>query len=135
VLVVEDNPVNQKVALRQLALLGVQADVAANGLEALTMTADVAYDLVLMDCQMPDLNGYEATAAIRRADGPNQSVPIVAMTADVVTADRQRSLDAGMSDYLSKPIELDELARVLRTWLRPVAANGHDSDRARPVLH
>jgi PAS domain S-box-containing protein len=133
VLVVEDNPVNQKVALRQLALLGVQADVAANGLEALTMTADAAYDLVLMDCQMPDLNGYEATAAIRRADGPNQSVPIVAMTADVVTADRQRSLDAGMSDYLSKPIELDDLARVLRTWLRPVARN--DREPKRPVLH
>ena len=132
-LVVEDNPVNQKVALRQLALLGVQADVASNGREAVAMTAGVAYDLVLMDCQMPDLNGYEATAAIRRAEGPNQSVPIIAMTADVVTADRQRSLDAGMSDYLSKPIELDELARVLRTWLRPAPPKGRDP--ARPVLH
>jgi two-component system sensor histidine kinase/response regulator len=133
VLVVEDNPVNQKVALRQLALLGVQADVAANGREAMMMAAGAAYDLVLMDCQMPDVNGYEATAAIRGVEGPNQSVPIVAMTADVVTADRQRSLDAGMSDYLSKPVELDDLARVLRAWLRPVPPQ--DRQPARPVLH
>ena len=96
------------------------------------MAADAAYDLLLMDCQMPDLNGYEATIAIRRAAGLNQSVPIVAMTADVVTADRQRSFDAGMSDYLSKPIELDALARVLRTWLRPAPTKGREP--ARPVL-
>jgi two-component system sensor histidine kinase/response regulator len=120
VLVVEDNPVNQKVALRQLARLGVQADVAVNGREAVAILGELAYDLVLMDCQMPEMNGYEATAAVRRAAGPNQSVPIVAMTADVVTSGRQRSLDAGMSDYLSKPIEIEDLARILRTWLRPV---------------
>jgi PAS domain S-box-containing protein len=119
VLVVEDNAVNQKVALRQLARLGVQAEVAVNGREAVAMLDAVAYDLVLMDCQMPEMNGYEATAAIRRGSGPNQSVPIVAMTADVVTSGRQRSLDAGMSDYMSKPVELEDLARILRTWLRP----------------
>jgi two-component system, sensor histidine kinase and response regulator len=120
VLVVEDNPVNQKVALRQLARLGVQADVAVNGREAVAILGGLAYDLVLMDCQMPEMNGYEATDAVRRAEGPNQSVPIVAMTADVVTSGRQRSLDAGMTDYLSKPIEIEDLARILRTWLRPV---------------
>jgi PAS domain S-box-containing protein len=118
VLVVEDNPVNQKVVLRQLARLGVDADVASNGREGAERLSRVPYDLVLMDCQMPDMNGYEATSAVRGGDGPNQAVPIVAMTADVVTSGRQRSLDAGMSDYISKPIELDDLARVLRTWLR-----------------
>jgi CheY-like chemotaxis protein len=133
VLVVEDNAVNQKVALRQLARLGVQAEVAANGREAVAMLERVPYDLVLMDCQMPDMNGYEATAAIRRSAGPNQSVPIVAMTADVVTSGRQRSLDAGMSDYISKPVEMDDLARTLRTWLR--AASVKDREAARTVLH
>jgi CheY-like chemotaxis protein len=133
VLVVEDNAVNQKVALRQLARLGVQAEVAANGREAVAMLEQVPYDLVLMDCQMPDMNGYEATAAIRRSNGPNQSVPIVAMTADVVTSGRQRSLDAGMSDYISKPVEMDDLARTLRTWLQ--AAPVKDREAARTVLH
>jgi CheY-like chemotaxis protein len=133
VLVVEDNVVNQKVALRQLARLGVQADVAVNGREAVAMLAQAPYDLVLMDCQMPDMNGYEATAAIRRNEGPNQAVPIVAMTADVVTSGRQRSLDAGMSDYISKPIELDDLARTLRTWLRPEAVKPREASRT--VLH
>ena len=131
VLVVEDNAVNQKVAVRQLAALGVRADVAVNGREAVAMLARRPYDLVLMDCQMPDMNGYEATAEIRRGDGPNQSVPIVAMTADVVTSGRQRSLDAGMSDYISKPIELEDLARALRVWLRPAPVK----DRERTVLH
>jgi len=133
VLVVEDNAVNQKVALGQLARLGVQADVAANGREAVALLEQVAYDLVLMDCQMPDMNGYEATAAIRRSHGPNHSVPIVAMTADVVTSGRERSLDAGMSDYISKPIELDDLARTLRTWLP--AAPVKDREASRTVLH
>jgi PAS domain S-box-containing protein len=129
VLVVEDNAVNQKVALRQLACLGVQAEIAVNGHEAVAMLAEVAYNLVLMDCQMPELNGYEATAAIRRGSGPNRSVPIVAMTADVVTSGRQRSLDAGMNDYLSKPVELEDLARILRTWLRPAPVQDHEASR------
>ena len=143
VLVVEDNAVNQRVALRQLARLGVQAELAANGREAVDLLERVPYDLVLMDCQMPGMNGYEATAAIRRSNGPNQSVPIVAMTADVVTSGRQRSLDAGMSDYVPKPIELDDLARTLRTWLRaPVrrspgegGAPVKDREASRTVLH
>jgi PAS domain S-box-containing protein len=133
VLVVEDNPVNQKVALRQLASLGVQAKVAANGREAVAMLAEMPFDLVLMDCQMPDLNGYEATAAIRRGNGPNQAVPIVAMTADVVTSGRQRSLDAGMSDYISKPIELEDLARTLRAWLGPSVVKEREGSRT--ALH
>jgi PAS domain S-box-containing protein len=133
VLVVEDNAVNQKVALRQLARLGIQADIAINGRDAVTKLAHVPYDLVLMDCQMPDMNGYEATAAVRRSDGPNQSVPIVAMTADVVTSGRQRSLDAGMSDYISKPIELDDLARTLRTWLQPLAHRRPGGEGGVPV--
>jgi CheY-like chemotaxis protein len=125
--------VNQKVTLHQLARLGVQADVAVNGREAVARLAHVPYDLVLMDCQMPDMNGYEATAAIRRGDGPNRAVPIVAITADVVTSGRQRSMEAGMDDYLSKPIELDDLAGVLRKWLR--AAPVKDREPTGIVLH
>jgi CheY-like chemotaxis protein len=110
----------------------VRADVVGNGREALDRLDCVPYDLVLMDCQMPEMNGYEATGAIRRSAGPNRSVPIVAMTADVVTSDRQRSLDAGMSDYLSKPIELEDLARTLRAWLPPQPA--HERRSSRPVV-
>ena len=87
-----------------------------------------------MDCQMPEMNGYEATAAIRRGNGPNQSVPIVAMTADVVTSGRQRSLDAGMSDYISKPIELDDLATHPSHLAAPRACEGTRIRTHRPAL-
>jgi PAS domain S-box-containing protein len=121
ILVVEDNVVNQKVALMVLAKLGVRADVAPHGRDAVEVLRKTAYDLVLMDCQMPEMNGYEATSAIRNQPGINQSIPIIAMTADVIEGARERALHAGMNDFVGKPVEIAELTRVLKTWL-PKAA-------------
>jgi CheY-like chemotaxis protein len=121
VLVVEDNPVNQKVAVALLARLGVCADVAGDGREAIERLTTEPYDLVLMDCQMPAMNGYDATLEIRKRPSTNQRVPIVAMTADVIDAARERALRAGMNDFVAKPVDLDDLSRALRTWLRKTA--------------
>lgn len=116
ILLVEDNAVNQKVTLKQLENLGYAADVAANGEEALQMLAKIAYDLILMDCQMPVLDGYCATREIRRLEGENRHTIIIALTANAMKEDRQRCLDAGMDDYLSKPILKDKLAIKLGEW-------------------
>ena len=122
VLVVEDHLVNQRVALMLLAKLGVRADVASQGREAIDSPADGAvYDLVLMDCQMPEMNGYEATSQIRGQAGVNQAIPIIAMTADVIEGARERALHAGMNDFVAKPVEIAELTRVLRVWLSKAA--------------
>jgi CheY-like chemotaxis protein len=122
VLVVEDNAVNQKVAVMLLAKLGVRADVASHGREAIAVLQRVPYSLVLMDCQMPEMNGYEATSEIRAQSGLNQSVPIIAMTADVIEGSRERAISAGMNDFVAKPVEIDELTRALKKWLAPRAA-------------
>jgi CheY-like chemotaxis protein/HPt (histidine-containing phosphotransfer) domain-containing protein len=124
VLVVEDNVVNQQVAQRLLAKLGCRVDVAANGQEAVTVLARLAYDVVLMDCQMPEMDGFTATAAIReREAATGQHVPIIAMTANAMQGDRERCLAAGMDDYISKPVQADELVATLRKWiLSPAAA-------------
>jgi len=125
-LLVEDNPVNQKVAVLQLAKLGIDADVASDGREALQMATMRSYCLILMDCQMPEMNGYEATAEIRRTEGPNQHVPIVAMTADAINGARERCLTAGMDDFVSKPVNPEMLRRAVQEALalkeKPVAA-------------
>jgi signal transduction histidine kinase/DNA-binding response OmpR family regulator len=120
ILVVEDNPINQKVAVHQLEALGLHADVVGSGKEALEMLQLADYDLVLMDCSMPEMNGYDATRAIRRMAGPVASVPIIAMTADAVTGARERCLDAGMNDYVSKPVKLEHLERTIARFLNPV---------------
>jgi signal transduction histidine kinase/DNA-binding response OmpR family regulator/HPt (histidine-containing phosphotransfer) domain-containing protein len=118
VLVVEDNTVNQHVAVRMLERLGCRADVAANGREALDVLGRDAYDAVLMDCQMPEMDGFTATAAIRgREAGSGRHVPIIAMTANALRGDRERCLAAGMDDYLSKPVTLESLAAALGRWL------------------
>ncbi len=125
VLLAEDNPVNQEVALAMLDGLGVKADVAVNGMEALAMRARRDYDLILMDCQMPVMDGYQATAALRaqERDGAGR-IPIVAMTANAMEGDRQRCLDAGMDDYLAKPYTMSRLALVLQRWLGQTNPDG-----------
>ena len=117
VLIAEDNQVNQKVVIKQLEKIGFKADAVANGAEALAATAKVAYDLVLMDCQMPEMDGFAATREIRRREGEfNMHTPIVALTANALEGDRDRCLAAGMDDYLSKPIKLEQLRTVLERW-------------------
>ncbi len=118
VLVVEDNAVNQKVAVLMLKKMGYRADVAVNGREAVDALKQVSYDLVLMDQQMPEMDGLEATRVIRSsADVTNRRVPIIAMTANALKGDRERCLEAGMDDYLSKPVKPDQLKSKLDQWL------------------
>jgi len=120
VLLVEDNDINQTVALGILANLGYSADVAANGREAVEMAAQQDYQLIFMDCLMPEMDGYEATIAIRQAEsGTARHVPIVAMTAGAMPEDRDRCLAAGMDDHLAKPLMPADLARALERFARP----------------
>jgi two-component system sensor histidine kinase/response regulator len=119
VLVAEDNPVNQRVAVRMLERLGLRADVAADGHEALGRLGTTSYALILMDCQMPELDGYEVTARIRAREEPGHRTPIIAMTAAAMQGDRERCLAAGMDDYISKPVRLNELRTTLERWLPP----------------
>ena len=116
VLVAEDNEVNQKVVSRMLERLGHHAEVAVNGREALERAKAGTFDLVLMDCQMPEMDGWEATARIRAALAGRRRIPILALTANASDADRQRCLDAGMDAHLSKPLKLERLAEALSTW-------------------
>ncbi len=116
VLIVEDNPVNRMVVVRRLAASGYSIDVATNGLEALDALAKGEYDLVLMDCQMPEMDGYGATEEIRRREGASKHTTIIAMTANALEGDRDRCLAAGMDDYISKPIDWDELRATLERW-------------------
>jgi signal transduction histidine kinase/DNA-binding NarL/FixJ family response regulator len=116
-LLAEDNPINQKVALLLLKGLAAEIDVVANGLEAVSAVEAGHYDVVLMDCQMPELGGLEATRRIRGLSDPSKArVPVVALTANAMRGDREECLEAGMDDYLSKPVSRPQLFAVLKRW-------------------
>ncbi len=117
ILVVEDNAVNQMVASRMLERLGCRIDLAGDGEKAIEMIKDVAYDIVFMDCQMPVMDGYEATAEIRRREVPGKHNVIVAMTANAMQGDRERCIAAGMDDYISKPVNKAEIIAVLKRYI------------------
>jgi len=116
VLVAEDNPVNQIVTSKMLEKLGCAVEVAANGEDAVRMAKTGAFDLVLMDCQMPVIDGFTATSAIRAHEGESRHTPIVALTANAMQGDREKCLDAGMDDYLSKPIDPTLLRDAVERW-------------------
>ncbi|MCU1347236.1 MAG: domain S-box protein [Acidobacteria bacterium] len=120
-LVAEDNPVNQRLAVMQLERLGFHADTVSNGRQAVAAAARTAYDLILMDCHMPEVDGYEATRLIRMHEGTARHTPIVAVTANALAGDRERCLAAGMDDYLAKPVLELDLARMLERWIAPRA--------------
>jgi len=130
-LLVEDNATNQKLALAALQKLGYRADVAADGQQALEALEKKTYDLVLMDCQMPVMDGYEATRTIRSNPNKvhNPDLPIIAMTAHAMKGDREKCLRAGMDDYMTKPIQLNVIAATLDKWL-PGAGQGHLAESA-----
>ena len=121
VLLAEDNTVNQKVAARLLEKLGCRVDVVANGKEAVAMWEKFPYDLIFMDCQMPEMDGYEATSVIRRREAGRAHIPIIALTANAMKGDREACLQAGMDDYLSKPIRPEDLRHKLQSWVCPEA--------------
>jgi PAS domain S-box-containing protein len=116
VLLAEDNDINQMVAIDTLAMLGYSADVARNGIEAVQLATTKRYAAILMDCQMPRMDGFEATRELRRLEPPEHHTPIIALTAGALTEDRQRCLDAGMDDYITKPIDPDDLRAALERW-------------------
>ena len=121
ILLVEDNKMNQLVGSKVLAKLGYAFDVANHGGEALRAVQAKTYDAVLMDCQMPEMDGYQATAEIRRMEGAARRTPIIAMTAAAMDGDRETCLGAGMDDYITKPVRLEAVAEVLERWVaRPL---------------
>lgn len=128
ILLVEDNIVNQKVTLNQLKKLGYDADVAANGQEALYLLTKINYDIVLMDCQMPVMDGYDTTRAIRQREGETRHTCIIALTANAMKEDRERCMDSGMDDYLSKPILKEQLAAALERWSQPTKPAHSESE-------
>ena len=121
ILLVEDNPINQKVASRVLEKAGHSVTIAGNGMEAITQVSDSEFDLVLMDVMMPEMDGITATVAIRESElGTDRHLPIVALTANAMLGDREKCLEAGMDGYVSKPIQppvlFQEIAQTMRRF-------------------
>jgi two-component system, sensor histidine kinase and response regulator len=132
-LVVEDHPINQEVALLLLKNLGFESQVAKNGLQAIDLVQRIPYALILMDCQMPEMDGFDATRAIRKAETrTGKHVPIIAMTAHAIEGSREECIAAGMDDYISKPVNSDQLNLIFQKWL-PLPAEQESSKKA-PVL-
>lgn len=127
ILLVEDHPVNQMVILNQLEILGYQADWVENGQEAIAKLQTQNYDIVLMDCQMPVLDGYEATQALRRSEGTSRHTIVIALTAHALPADREKCLAAGMDDYLTKPIAQEALGETIARWSRTISSEDDDT--------
>ena len=119
ILLVEDNKMNQLVSTKLLEKLGFAFDIANHGGEAVQAVQAKHYDAILMDCQMPEMDGYEATEEIRRLEGTSRHTPIIAMTAAAMEGDRERCLEAGMDDYITKPVRLEAVAGVLQRWIAP----------------
>ncbi len=117
VLIADDNTVNQRLAVRMLEKLAIRADVANNGREAVEMSRQSRYDVILMDCQMPEMNGYEAAMELRRQEA-GARVTIIALTAEAISGARERCLAAGMDDFITKPVHFEELARAMEKWSR-----------------
>ena len=129
VLLVEDSETNQKVASNMLETLGCKVEIAVNGLEALEKLETASYDIIFMDCQMPVYDGYETTAEIRRRQGRQSHTPIVAMTAHAMTGDRQKCLEAGMDDYIAKPVKKIALEEMLKKQLKTETANTNQTEK------
>ncbi|MGH7898958.1 MAG: response regulator, partial [Candidatus Binatia bacterium] len=121
VLIAEDNPDNQRVARLILEKIGCRVDTAANGKEALEMVQRIPYGIVFMDCQMPEMDGYEATREIRRREAGGRRLPIIALTAHAMEGDRRKCIEAGMDDYVIKPVRRELLREVLARWASPAA--------------
>jgi CheY-like chemotaxis protein len=134
ILLAEDNITNQQVALGILKKLGLRADAVANGAEAVKALETIPYDLVLMDVQMPEMNGLEATRQIRNPHSGvrNHRIPIIAMTAGAMQGDREKCLEAGMNDYVSKPVSPQALVEALEKWLPRDAAAAPKQDAGKP---
>jgi signal transduction histidine kinase/DNA-binding response OmpR family regulator len=126
VLLVEDNAINQRVAIEVLNKVEITVEIAKNGLEAVAAVGKKKYDMVLMDIQMPEMDGYDATRKIRKIP-EFEKLPIIAMTAHAMKGDREKCLEAGMNDYVSKPIEVDQLLATMRKWLDPLRSPANDS--------
>jgi PAS domain S-box-containing protein len=135
ILLVEDTLVNQKVLLNQLRLLGYQADCVNNGQEALAYLSQQRCDLVFMDCQMPVLDGYLATRALREQEGETRHTLIIGLTAYAMKGDREKCLAAGMDDYLSKPVAVKDLAAMLTKWLSPRDKQQPETHNPEPITH
>jgi len=118
ILLVEDHPINQTVILNQLQMLGYKPDCASNGSEALAKLQAQSYDIVFMDCQMPVLDGYDATRELRRQEGANRHTIVIALTASALESDREKCLAVGMDDFLSKPFDQDTLQAMIERWAK-----------------